>query len=253
MLPNPSQLFDLTGKTALVSGGGRGIGRAAAEVLAGAGAHVTLVARSQDEIEAVAASIREQGGQADARVADLTDLDAVMALGDGGPYNILFNNAGINRPQPFWEVSEENFDAIFYLNVRSAFFLAQTVVRGLLSAEAPGSIINVSSQMGHIGGQSRTVYCASKHAMEGFSKAMALDLADKGIRVNTLCPTFIKTPLTAPYFEDEAFLKETLSRIPVGRLGEVEDLIGAVLYLASDASKLVTGTSIKVDGGWTAQ
>lgn len=253
MLPSPSKLFDLTGKTALVSGAGRGIGRAAAEVLAGAGAEVTLVARSANEIEAAAAAIREQGGQAQARAMDLTDLDAVAELGESGPFNILFNNAGTNRPQPFWEVSEENFDAIFNLNVRSAFFVAQAVIRGLLAAGEPGSIINVSSQMGHIGGKDRTVYCASKHAMEGFTKAMALDLGDKGIRVNTLCPTFIKTPLTAPYFEDPAFLEDTLSRIPAGRLGEVEDLIGAVLYLASDASRLVTGTSIKVDGGWTAQ
>ena len=253
MLPSPSKLFDLTGKAALVSGAGRGIGRAAAEVLAGAGAEVTLVARSANEIEAAAAAIREQGGQAQARATDLTDLDAVAELSESGPFNILFNNAGTNRPQPFWEVSDENFDAIFNLNVRSAFFVAQAVIRGLLAAGEPGSIINVSSQMGHIGGKDRTVYCASKHAMEGFTKAMALDLGDKGIRVNTLCPTFIKTPLTAPYFEDPAFLEDTLSRIPVGRLGEVEDLIGAVLYLASDASKLVTGTSIKVDGGWTAQ
>ena len=253
MLPDPATLFDLSDKTALVTGAGRGIGKAAAEALAGAGADVTLVARTAAEIEAVAGEIREQGGKAQAVSADLSDLDAVAGLAAHGPFNILFNNAGINRPQTFAEVSEENFDAIFGLNVRSAFFLAQTVVQGLLDAGQGGSMINVSSQMGHVGGRNRSVYCASKHAMEGFTKAIALDLANKGIRANTLCPTFIRTTLTAPFLEDPAFMADTLSRIPMGRVGETGDLIGAVLFLASDASSLVTGTAIKVDGGWTAQ
>ena len=159
----------------------------------------------------------------------------------------------MNRPQPFDQVDVATYDAVFELNVRSAFFMAQGVVKGLLAAGQPGSIIHVSSQMGHIGGKKRTVYCATKHAVEGFSKAMAMDLAEHGIRSNTLCPTFIRTPLTDPYFKDEAFMAETLSKIPLGRIGEVEDLMGAVLYLASDASSLVTGTSLMVDGGWTAQ
>ncbi|MAH88215.1 MAG: 3-oxoacyl-ACP reductase [Kiloniella sp.] len=252
-LPDPTRLFDLSGKSALVTGAGRGIGKAAARALAGAGATVTLVARTATEIESAAAEIRTQGGKGNAVAADLSDLDAVEGLAAHGPFNILFNNAGINRPETFADVSEENFDAIFGLNVRSAFFLAQMVVRGLLEAGEGGSIINVSSQMGHVGGRNRSVYCASKHAMEGFTKAMALDLAERHIRANTLSPTFIRTPLTAPFFEDEAFMSDTLSRIPMGRVGETSDLVGAILFLASDASSLVTGTSIKVDGGWTAQ
>lgn len=253
MLPTPATLFDLSGKTALVTGASRGIGKAAAEVLAGAGAHVTLVARTSKDIEAVAASIREGGGSADTVTADVLDLEQVKAVAAHGPFNILVNNAGINQPQSFTDVDVETYDAIFDLNVRSAFFMAQAVVQGLIEAEQGGSIVHVSSQMGHIGGKKRTVYCASKHAIEGFSKAMALDLAEFSIRSNTLCPTFIRTPLTDPYFKEEAFKADTLSKIPMGRIGEVEDLMGAVLYLASDASSLVTGTSLMVDGGWTAQ
>ncbi len=253
MLPTPSKLFDLTGKTALVTGASRGIGKAAAEVLAGAGAHVTLAARTAKDIEVVADHLRSHGGSAETVTADLRNMDEITALAERGPFNILLNNAGMNRPQTFAEVDEATYDAVFDLNVRSAFFMAQAVVRGLLAAGQPGSIVHVSSQMGHIGGKKRTVYCASKHAVEGFSKAMALDLAEHGIRSNTLCPTFIRTPLTAPYFEDESFMAETLGKIPLGRIGEVEDLMGAVLYLASDASALVTGTSLLVDGGWTAQ
>ena len=253
MLPTPATMFDLSGKTALVTGASRGIGKAAAEVLAGAGAHVTLAARTASDIEAVAAHIRDSGGSADTVTANLLDLKQINALVARGPFNILFNNAGMNRPQPFDEVDVDTYDAVFELNVRSAFFMAQGVVKGLLAVGQPGSIIHVSSQMGHIGGKKRTVYCATKHAVEGFSKAMAMDLAEHGIRSNTLCPTFIRTPLTDPYFKDEAFMAETLSKIPLGRIGEVEDLMGAVLYLASDASSLVTGTSLMVDGGWTAQ
>ena len=253
MLPTPTTLFDLTGKTALVTGASRGIGRAAAEVLAGAGAHVTLAARTSKDIEAVAEHIRAHGGSAETVTADLLDLDQINALAARGPFNILLNNAGMNRPQTFTDVDVETYDAIFELNVRSAFFMAQAVVKGLLAAGQKGSLVHISSQMGHIGGKRRTVYCASTHAMEGFSKAMALDLAEHGIRSNTVCPTFIRTPLTAPYFEDESFMADTLNKIPLGRIGEVEDLMGAVLYLASDASSLVTGSSLMVDGGWTAQ
>jgi NAD(P)-dependent dehydrogenase (short-subunit alcohol dehydrogenase family) len=175
------------------------------------------------------------------------------AVARAAPFDILVNNAGTNRPAPFTEVTIEDFDAIFAINVRAAFFMAQAVARALVAAGRPGSIINISSQMGHVGGARRSVYCASKHAMEGFTTAMAIELAPHKIRVNTLGPTFVETPLTRPFFENEKFRNEVLAKIKLGRLGQVEDLTGAVVFLASDASTLMTGTSLVVDGGWTAE
>jgi NAD(P)-dependent dehydrogenase (short-subunit alcohol dehydrogenase family) len=168
------------------------------------------------------------------------------------PFDIFVNNAGTNRPKPFVEVPVEDFDAVMNLNVRSAFFAAQAVVRRLLAARKPGSIINVSSQMGHVGGANRTIYCTSKFALEGLTKAMAVELGPHGIRVNTLCPTFIETPMTRPFFENETFRASVLSKIKLGRIGQVEDLTGAIVFLASDASSLMTGSALLVDGGWTA-
>jgi NAD(P)-dependent dehydrogenase (short-subunit alcohol dehydrogenase family) len=249
-----SPSFRLDGKRALVSGAGRGIGLAAAAALAEAGAHVTLAARTRGEIEDAAAAIRARGQSAEALVLDVTDLAAVQdAVAPAAPFEILVNNAGTNRPAPFTEVTIEDFDAIFAINVRAAFFMAQAVARALVAAGRPGSIINISSQMGHVGGARRSVYCASKHAMEGFTKAMAIELAPHKIRVNTLGPTFVETPLTRPFFENEKFRSEVLAKIKLGRLGQVEDLTGAVVFLASDASALMTGTSLVVDGGWTAE
>jgi NAD(P)-dependent dehydrogenase (short-subunit alcohol dehydrogenase family) len=159
----------------------------------------------------------------------------------------------MNRPAPLSDVTVEDFDAIFGLNVRAAYFMAQAVALRLVDAKLPGSIINISSQMGHVGAARRTVYCASKHAMEGFTKAMAIELAPHSIRVNTLGPTFVETPLTKPFFANETFRKEVLSKIKLGRLGQVDDLTGAIVFLASDASALMTGSSLVVDGGWTAE
>jgi NAD(P)-dependent dehydrogenase (short-subunit alcohol dehydrogenase family) len=246
--------FRLDGKRALVSGAGRGIGLAAAAALAEAGAEVTLAARSGEEIAAAAAAIAARGHAAQTRVIDVTDLEAVRTwLAAVAPFDILFNNAGTNRPAPFIEVGVEDFDFVFELNVRAAFFVAQGVARRLVAAGRPGSIINVSSQMGHVGGARRSVYCASKHALEGLTKAMAIELAPHRIRVNTLSPTFVETPLTRPFFENETFRRDVLSKIKLGRLGQVEDLIGAVVFLASDASALMTGASLVIDGGWTAE
>ena len=246
--------FRLDGRRALVTGAGRGIGLAAASALAEAGAAVTLAARSRGEIEEAAAAIRARGQKATALVLDVTDLDAVRrTIEPAPPFEILVNNAGSNRPAPFVEVKVEDYDAVFAINVRAAFFVAQAVARRLVAEKRAGSIIHISSQMGHIGGARRTVYCASKHALEGLTKAMAIELGPHGIRVNSLAPTFIETPLTRPFLADENFRNDVLGKIKLGRLGRVEDLMGAIVFLASDASLLMTGTSLVADGGWTAE
>jgi len=243
----------LDGRRAVVTGAGRGIGLAAAAALAQAGAEVTLVARTGAEIEAAAAGIVAQGGSAEAATLDVSDLAAVDAFfADRPAFHILVNNAGTNRPKPLWDVTVEDYDAVLDLNLKSAFFVAQSCVRAMMTAGEGGSLIHMGSQMGHVGGPNRSLYCASKWALEGMSKAMALDLATHGIRSNTIAPTFIETPMTTPFFEDEAFLSNVLAKIKLGRLGTVEDLMGAVLFLASDASAMMTGTSLVVDGGWTA-
>ena len=250
----PSPSFRLDGKRALVTGAGRGIGLTAASALAAAGAHVTLAARTTREVEDAAAAIRARGEKADALTLDVTDIGAVKkVLAEREPYQILINNAGGNRPAYLPDVKLEDFDFIFSLNVRAAFFMSQAVARRLIEAKRPGSIINISSQMGHVGAARRSVYCASKHAMEGFTKAMAIELAPHKIRVNTLAPTFIETPMTRPFFENKAFREDTLRRIKLGRLGQLEDLTGAIVFLASEAAALMTGTSLVVDGGWTAE
>jgi NAD(P)-dependent dehydrogenase (short-subunit alcohol dehydrogenase family) len=246
--------FRLDGKRALVTGAGRGIGLAAASALAQAGAHVTLAARTQAEIEAAAQAIRGRGDKAETLQLDVTDLAAVgETITKAEPFDILVNNAGTNRPKMLMDVTAEDFDAIMGLNVRAAFFMAQAVARALIAANRPGSIINVSSQMGHVGAARRTVYCASKHAMEGFTKAMAIELARHNIRVNSLGPTFLETPMTRPFFENKAFRDEVLSKIKLGRLGQLDELTGAIIFLASDASSLMTGAALVLDGGWTAE
>ena len=246
--------FRLDGKRALVTGGGRGIGLAAASALAAAGAHVTLAARTKSEIEAAADALRARGDKAQALALDVTDIDAARkAIAQAEPFQILVNNAGMNRPAYLPDVKVEDFDAIFALNVRAAFFMAQAVALRLMEAKLPGSIINISSQMGHVGAARRTIYCASKHAMEGFTKAMAIELAPHNIRVNSLGPTFLETPMTRPFFENKAFRDEVLAKIKLGRLGQLDEITGAIVFLASDASSLMTGSALVLDGGWTAE
>ncbi|MBT0668242.1 SDR family oxidoreductase [Novosphingobium profundi] len=245
--------FRLEGRRALVTGAGRGIGLAAAAALAEAGADVTLVARTASEIEAAAAQLVAAGHKAQAATLDVSDLAAVESFfAQRAPFHVLLNNAGTNRPKPMWEASEADFDAVMDLNVKSAFFVAQACVKRMMETGTTGSLIHMGSQMGHVGGPNRSLYCASKWALEGMNKAFALDLAPHGIRSNTIAPTFIETPLTRPFFEDEAFRMSVLAKIKLGRIGQVEDLMGAVLFLAGDASALMTGTSLVVDGGWTA-
>ncbi len=251
-LPKPPS-FDLSGKSALVTGAGRGIGLAAAAVLAQHGAAVTLVARTREEIEEAASEIRAAGGTARALVLDVTDIAATKAALEAEPaFDILVNNAGTNRPGPFVDVTVETYDTVMNLNVRAAFFVAQAVAGRMMAAKKPGSIIHVSSQMAHVGGADRTIYCASKAAIEGLSRAMAVELAPFGIRSNTLCPTFIETKMTRPYLTEPAFRASVIAKIRLGRLGQVEDLTGPLLLLASDAGSLMTGSFLLVDGGWTA-
>jgi NAD(P)-dependent dehydrogenase (short-subunit alcohol dehydrogenase family) len=246
--------FSLAGRHAAVTGAGRGIGRRCATALAEAGAdRVTVIGRTPAALEETAALVEAAGALAIVLVADVTDpafLTETSALGD---LDILVNNAGTNEPAPFLEVTEESFDRIFDLNVRSLYFLTQHAVRAMVTAGRPGAIVNLSSQMGHVGSPRRTVYCGSKHAVEGLTKALAVELAPLGIRVNSVAPTYVVTPLTEPFFEDDAFRGEVTASIPLGRLGTVDEVASAVVYLCSDAASLVTGTSLVVDGGWTAR
>src|SRR5467141_17970 len=235
--------FRLDGKTALVTGAGRGIGRATALALAAAGAELILVSRTPSELGEVARQIASHGGKAQALSFDVTRSDVVRdAFASLGRLDILVNNAGLNRPQPFLEVDEPTLDLLLGLNVRAAFIVAQNAAR-LMVAEGAGVIINVSSQMGHVGSErDRTVYVMTKHALEGLTKAMALELAPKGVRVVSIAPTFVLTPLTQPFFDDPETRKWILDRIPLGRGGTVEEVASAVVFLASPAASLVTGS-----------
>ncbi len=250
--------FRLDGRQALVAGAGRGIGRACSLALASAGATVWALARSADELEETCMAVRAAGGQAHALVGDVTNAaDRDRAFAQLSRLDILVNNAGTNIPEPFVEVSEAHLDRILDLNVRAAFLVAQAAVRKMMAdperQERGGVVINMSSQMGHIGSPNRTVYCMSKHAIEGLTKAMAVELAPVNIRVVSVAPTFIDTPMTAPMFERPGFRDFVLDRIPMRRIGTMDEIAAAVLYLASPGAALVTGTSLLVDGGWTAQ
>lgn len=247
--------FSLDGKRALVTGAGRGIGfaAAAAAALAQAGAHVTLAGRSREELERASRDLNASGGKSDFVILDVTQPDAVtQQVAAMGPVNVLVNNAGMNRPMHLVDVKDEDIDAVLALNVKAAFYVSRAVAKGLLAAGQPGSIINVSSQMGHVGSPGRTVYCATKHAIEGMTKALAWELGPHGIRVNTICPTFIETALTSAMFEAAGFRDWVTSRTALGRVGRVEELMGAVVFLAGDASSLMTGSALMLDGGWTA-
>lgn len=227
---------------------------AGAIALAAAGASVHLAARSFDEVAAVSAAIAAAGHSAHAYTLDVLDKsNTAEFIASNGPFDIVLNNAGTNRPAPLVELSDSDIAAVFELNVLAAFTVAREVARGLIKAKKSGSIINVSSQMGHVGAPGRTVYCATKHALEGMTKALAWELGAHGIRVNTLCPTFIETPMTADMLADPVFRESVINRIALGRIGTIEELMGPIVFLASDASRLMTGSALMVDGGWTAR
>jgi NAD(P)-dependent dehydrogenase (short-subunit alcohol dehydrogenase family) len=245
--------FRLDGKRALVAGASSGIGLACACALAEAGAAVTLVARRQAPLDEAVAAMRAKGWTVDALALDVSDVGAVeTTIEDRDPYEILVNSAGIARHSPAIETTVEDFDAVVGLNLRAAYFLTRSVAKKLIAAGKPGSLMNISSQMGHVGGVDRAVYCATKFAVEGFTKSMAIEWGPKQIRVNTICPTFIRTPLTEQTLTRLERLAWIEEKIKLGRIGTPQDLMGAVIYLASDASSLVTGTALMVDGGWTA-
>jgi NAD(P)-dependent dehydrogenase (short-subunit alcohol dehydrogenase family) len=241
-------------RVAVVTGAGRGIGRGCAIALAEAGADIVVIARTRADVESVAEEVEALGRRARAVVCDVTNarrLERVVRSLDR--VDVLVNAAGNNVPEPFLEVSEANLDALLAVNVKGSFLAAQAVARRMVADGNGGAIVNVSSQMGHVGAPRRSVYCATKHAVEGLTKAMAVELAPYGIRVNAVAPTFVETPMTAPFLADEAFRTDVLARIPLGRIGSVSDVAGAVVFLASAEAALVTGASLLVDGGWTAQ
>ena len=250
--------FRLDGKTALVTGGSKGIGLAAAHALAQAGAHVCIVARNAPDLIAACAYILSASGQNSSKityaVADVQDSAAVDAVfAQQGPFDIVINNAGTTRTKLIDEATDEDLDVVLSLNVKAAFYVLRAAARSLKAAGKAGSLINISSQMGHVGGPKRTLYCASKHALEGMTKALAWELGPLNIRVNSICPTFIETELTASMLKDPVFEKFVTGNIAFGRLGKLEEIMGAVVFLASDASSLMTGSALMLDGGWTAR
>ncbi len=245
--------FRLDGKRALVVGGSSGIGLGCAVALADAGAEVTVAARSEARVNQVVAEMTAAGMKAQALVMDVADVAATeAAVLAAGPFDVLVNAAGFAIHAPATETQEADFDAVSNINFKGAYFLTRAVAKGLIAAGKPGSLINISSQMAHVGGIDRAVYCATKFAVEGFTKAMAIEWGKQGIRVNTICPTFIRTPLTEVTFTDPDKVAWLLSKIKLGRAGEVSDIMGPVVYLASDASAMMTGTHMLIDGGWTA-
>ncbi|MGR3503843.1 SDR family NAD(P)-dependent oxidoreductase [Pseudaestuariivita sp.] len=245
--------FSLEGRRALVAGASSGIGLACGVALARAGAAVTLAARRKDKLEEAVAELRGEGLTADAMELDVADIPAMQEkIAASGPYDILLNSAGLARHTPAIETSSEDFDAVQELNFKGAYFLTTAVAKRLIENGKPGSLINITSQMAQVGGQERAVYCGTKHAVEGFTKAMAIEWGKHRIRVNCIAPTFVVTELTRPTFARPELKAWVEDKIKLGRIGEVEDLMGAAVYLASDASSLVTGTSMLVDGGWTA-
>ena len=243
----------LDGLRALVTGASSGIGLGCAVALAEAGADVVLASRNIKALNEAAEAIIMKGFSAETLQLDISDLLSIdTVLKDQKPFDVLVNSAGLGRHTPSLETSAEDFDEVMDVNLKGAYFLTQSIAKALIKAKKPGSLINISSQMGHVGGVDRAVYAASKHAVEGFTKAMAIEWGRHQIRVNTICPTFIRTPLTQSTFDNPDRKKWIEDKIKLVRVGEVEDVMGAVVFLASDASSMITGSALMIDGGWTA-
>ncbi len=252
MLPRTPS-FRLDGKRAVVTGGSRGIGLGCAVALAEEGANVVIVARSKDQVFETVKKMKSEGFSVVGAPMDVANIDNVRDLMDKYPdIDILVNSAGISRHTPTVDTKEADFDEVMSVNVRTAYFLAQSAAKKMISKGVGGSIIQISSQMAHVGGIDRAVYCGTKHAIEGINKSMAMEFGPHKIRVNSICPTFIRTPFTEPTFKDPDKVKWIETKIKVGRVGEVQDIMGAVKFLASDVSAMVTGSSLLIDGGWTA-
>ena len=249
--------FRLDGRRALVAGASSGIGAACAVALAEAGAEVMLVAPSKDKLDSLQNEMDSAGYSAAILALDVSDVAATQnairqEMAAHGVFDILLNSAGMARHSAALDTQMADFDAVMTVNLKAAYFLNTTIAQSLMDAGKPGSLINVSSQMAHVGGLDRAVYAASKHAVEGFTKSQAMEWGKAGIRVNTICPTFIRTALTQSTFDNPERLDWIMQKIKLGRVGEVEDIMGAAVFLASDASAMITGSSLMIDGGWTA-
>ncbi len=245
--------FSLTGKRALVVGASSGIGKACAVALAEYGASVTLGARRLNQLSDLMTDMKQNRWSVNIQQMDVTNIKEMHnIISSVDPFDILVNSAGLAKHTNSLKTSIKDFESVMNVNLKGAYFLTQAVAKSMVGKGSPGSIINISSQMGLVGGQDRSVYCASKHAVEGFTKAMAIEYGAHDIRINTICPTFILTDMTRETFAQPEKRTWIEDKIKLGRVGKVEDLMGAVVYLASDASSLVTGSSLLVDGGWTA-
>ena len=245
--------MSLEGKTAIVTGASSGIGQGAAAALAGAGASVICVARGKDRLVETEKALKENGWNVKSTVVDINDHSKIENIFQNHKIDIVVNAAGQARHSPAIETKLEDYDAVMEVNLKSAYFISTTAAKSMLGRDICGSIIHISSQMAHVGGIDRAVYSASKHAIEGMVKSMAIEWGPHGIRINSICPTFVRTPLTEPTFQNPNRVNWIKSKIKLGRFAEVSDIMGAVLYLATDLSSMVTGTSILIDGGWTAE
>ncbi|MDF2824922.1 MAG: putative short-chain dehydrogenase [Mycobacterium sp.] len=245
--------FDLADKHAWVTGAGGGIGRACALLLAELGACVHLVGRTEETLAGTQDAISALERSSSIHVGDVTDTAFVNRMFDSHDVDVLVNSAGVNIPQPIADVTPESFATVLGVNLTAAFFVTQAAVASMRHHGRGGSIVSISSQMGHVGGPERAAYCASKWGLEGLTKAMALELAPEGIRMNTVAATFVDTDLAARSFAKPGFRDWVMSKIPAGRLLSVEEVAFAVAFLAAPASGLTTGSSLVTDGGWTAQ